>query len=922
MSPDDRELLRILRSEEIELRRSLARLEARLGELETRAGAAGAAPHSHLPPIPTTAPAPSVEHVLPPVPPVLHTSLPPVPTEPKPSFEFQVGRWLTRIGALFFVLFLVSADAYFKLHQHLGPWGKLGLMGLLSVVMVAVGQRLERKRDTLLVYGRTLMAAGLAGLYFTVYAAVALDPLRVVHQPVAGGFLLLLWSAYVLYLADARKSQLLSLFAILLAYVSSALNPLVGFTMAADLLLAATAVIFLLRNGWAVLSYLALAGTYFALLRRLIVNEDGELVFDTSRALAFAPHAIYLIGAWVIFTAAVLLSRSPGFGGGKRFAFLTLNNAAAAGLLVLTAYVSGSGADRMGHVLLLTGLALLATAGLAMRLRADAPDVARAYVAQGIALATGGVMAVYTGATRGVVLMIETLFLGMAGAFSRDRILSICAWVTAFFTTLFLLWEVSVNARDPWLLGLGGAAVMLKNAWWSRQKSPPGSQTLVPAASYYCVLGLSLIATLLDAELSARALPPALPPALALVALACTFSIYLLRLDELPPVAQLLLLGAQVLVLFPVENGETLPWWSTALVALATLLMVLWWSFQRVVRIGPWLALLDFVYALALVGMAYHAIRPHLSEQSWMVDASLLSAAFLAFGALTRVWSIAAMGQVFLAIALYHFFQLHVDPHRFPWTAWAAAIPLTVVFATGRGIHAWLHTFPGIVGVRRQALRTAAYFYQLTALLMLVWCVVGLVRPAAQMATFLLLGTLTLALNVRQLRTFGVRCSYVLSGIGALLYASAYFHDGARALVTFLNALAVLSFLTQPAILRHAARPLGTVAESWMLVLVSAATGWLYFSSSVAARMGGGSVTAGWAVYALLLFVLGLILCERRQRWCGLAILLAAIVRVFAVDFWGLTNGYRVLTFIVLTIITLGLGFIYARYAERLKTLL
>jgi hypothetical protein len=45
-------------------------------------------------------------------------------------------------------------------------------------------------------------------------------------------------------------------------------------------------------------------------------------------------------------------------------------------------------------------------------------------------------------------------------------------------------------------------------------------------------------------------------------------------------------------------------------------------------------------------------------------------------------------------------------------------------------------------------------------------------------------------------------------------------------------------------------------------------------------------------------------------------------VRVFAVDFWGLTNGYRVLTFIVLTIITLGLGFIYARYGERLKTLL
>jgi hypothetical protein len=763
------------------------------------------------------------------------------------------------------------------------------------------------------------MGAGLAGLYFTIYAAVALEPLRVVHQPFVGGILLLLWSAYVLYLADRRKSQLLALFAILLAYLSSALNPLVSFTMGADLLLAATAVIFLLRNGWAVLSYLALAGTYLALLRRLIVNEDNELVFDTSRALAFAPHAIYLIGAWVIFTAAVLLARAPGFAGGKRFAFLTLNNGAAAGLLVLTAYISGYGTDRMGNVLLLSGLVLLATAMLSARVRADAPDVTGAYVAQGIAVTTGGVMAVYTGATRGIVLLIETLFLGMAGAFSRDRILTVCAWATAFFATLFLLWEVGVTARDPWLLGLGGALVMLKNAWWSRQKSglPAGSQALVPAAAYYCVLGLGLLATLLNAELSARALPPTL----ALVALACTFSIYLLRPYELPPLAQALLLGAQALVLFPVENGETLPWWSTALVALATLLMVLWWSFQRITRLGTWLAILDFVYALALVGMAYQAIRPRLHEQLWMVDASLLSAAFLAFGALARVWSIAAMGQVFLAIALYHYFQLNADPHRFPWTAWAAAIPLAVVFATGRGVHAWLRAFPQITGDHRRLLRAAAYLYQLAALLMLVWCVVGLVPPPAQMATFLLLGTVTLTLNVRRSRVFGVRCSYVLSGLGALLYAS-HFQDNARTMATFLNALAMLSFLTQPAILRHAIRRLGTEAEAWTLVVVSAASGWLFFSNSVSARMGNGSITASWAVYALLLFLLGLLLHERRQRWCGLAILLAAIIRVFAVDFWGLTNGYRVLTFVVLTLITLGLGFIYARYAERLKMLL
>ena len=123
-------------------------------------------------------------------------------------------------------------------------------------------------------------------------------------------------------------------------------------------------------------------------------------------------------------------------------------------------------------------------------------------------------------------------------------------------------------------------------------------------------------------------------------------------------------------------------------------------------------------------------------------------------------------------------------------------------------------------------------------------------------------------------------------------------------------------------ILAHAARPLMTEAEGWMLVLVSALTGWVAVASMAAARWGSGAITASWAVYALLLFLAGFLLHESRPRWCGLVILLVTIIRVFAVDFWGLSAGFRVLTFLVLTLVTLGLGFLYARYPERVKTLL
>ena len=140
--------------------------------------------------------------------------------------------------------------------------------------------------------------------------------------------------------------------------------------------------------------------------------------------------------------------------------------------------------------------------------------------------------------------------------------------------------------------------------------------------------------------------------------------------------------------------------------------------------------------------------------------------------------------------------------------------------------------------------------------------------------------------------------------------------------MTLLSTLAVLAFLVQPALLARAPNPTGTISEAWGLILVSAVTGWIFVAGNAASRLGAESITASWAVYALVLFLLGLLLHERRQRWCGLVILLAAILRVFAVDFWALSGGFRVFTFITLTLITLGLGFLYARHADRFKTLL
>jgi len=936
MSPEDRELLQLLRRQQLDLQRSLSRIDVQLDELAARidSAPADALPEPlppDLPPLPVLVeppPEPVEEPLagLPPIPPAL-PDLPPLPEPPpaslpvpapRPSLEFQFGRWLTRLGAVFLVLSLIFfatwVNVKYDLIHQIGPLGKLAIIGLISAGAIILGQRMERG---LVFWGRTVMAAGLGGLYVAFYLGCSYEPLRVIHNPWVGGILLLLWSVYVFLLAERKRSQALSVFALILAYVSTAINPITSFTMAADLLLAITAVIFLIRYGWAALSYFSLIGTYLALLRRLVVDEDGEIVLETGRIIHLLPHAVYLIGAWLIFTAAVIFSTAPTFRGGKRFAFLTLNNGALAGLLLLTAWTAGYGFVSLGEILLLTGFVFVAFSGIAALTEIEPQRVMAAYFGQGLALITAGLMITYTGITRGVLLLLETFFLGLAAAYTGGRILTVAAYLAAFFATLFLLWEVAAHAHHPWLLGIGGAAVMLLNAWWSRgtiRQIPEARNTIVLSSSYYCVLALGLIFTAMYTALG----EDVLPPALAFVALALTASIYLVPLYELPPLAQMLLFGAQALVLFPADTGEEMPWWTTSGVAAITLIMITWWSRQRITRSGAWITVLNFVYALALAGLAYQTVRPGLSEQGWMITASLLSVAFLLWGAFTRVWAIALVGQLFLAAAVYHYFLPPGGADTFPWSWWAAALPLVVVFSTARATHAWLRSFPEIPEADSDPFRLFAYGYQLLALAMLIRAVDALVPAFDQVAFFLLLGSLFFTSNVRPPNPFGVRCSFILTLSGLWLYVE-NLQTNALGYSTPLSALAFLSLLGQPALLLLGGKDLVLRLENYLVLLISAAAGWLFVSEWVLSRGDAGYLTMSWALYASFLFLFGLLVGERRQRRCGLGILLAAIVRVFIFDFWGLSTGYRILTFFVLALITLGLGYIILRFADHAK---
>ncbi len=795
----------------------------------------------------------------------------------------------------------------------LGPTGMVCLSAAVSLGVVAWGRWLERKS---LFFGRAITALALTWLYVTTYAACYSGHYRLVSSPFVAICLLLFWSAYVLVVAERRRSQGLALIAITLAYFSTAINPVGSYTMAADLLLSGTAVFLLIRNGWSALAYFSLIGSYLAMLRRLIIDADGEFVFDSGRVLHFGPYAAYLTFTWVVFTAAVWFCGSPTFRGGKRFAFLSLNNGAWSLLLLFTAYISGYGHGVMGWILLGTGVTLLVTSRFVGWTDIEPEKVMAAYAAQGLALFTGGTIVIFTGVTRGIVLTLETLLFGCAGRFAADRILLITTYATGFFATMFLVWEIAINSHHPWLLGFSGALIMLINAWMARndiRHSPRQRSTVVAGTAYYCALAVGLIFTALCVEQS----DTGLPPALAIAAMILTFSIYYFSLYELPPIAQTLLIVALCLVIFPVDTGEEWPWWTSGGVAAATLLLTTWWARQRITRTGNWTATLILIYSLALVALAYETVRPWADLQGWMEIASFLSIAFLIWGAITGVWQIVIVGQLFLAIALYHFF-VPPDSDTFPWTWLSAGIPLLVVFCTARATHTWLNLYPKATGFHLTLIRSIAYSYQLLALAMLIRWVSAVMAPLDQIAVFLLLGTLVLSWNVLIHNLFGIRCSYVLTVLGLLLFLENLpFH--ARELGTFLNELAFISLFTQPIMVPRRGKYHVSAFESWALLLFSVGAGFIYITAWVQTHVSPGYLTSNWALYGLFLFVIGPILKEPRLRWCGLAVLGVAITRAGFHDFWSLSSGYQILTAIALMSVTLSTGYLIIRSAEEFK---
>jgi hypothetical protein len=87
-------------------------------------------------------------------------------------------------------------------------------------------------------------------------------------------------------------------------------------------------------------------------------------------------------------------------------------------------------------------------------------------------------------------------------------------------------------------------------------------------------------------------------------------------------------------------------------------------------------------------------------------------------------------------------------------------------------------------------------------------------------------------------------------------------------------------------------------------------------------EISGSLLTVSWGLEGLALLGVGFGLRERTLRLQGLALLLGCILKLFVYDLRNLETLYRILSFVALGLILLGVSWIYTRFREHIRKLL
>lgn len=816
------------------------------------------------------------------------------------EWELNFGQvWLVRIGVVFLLTGLVflSTYAYKNWLFHSGPAVKVAFFMVISLALTGSGFWLEQWKERFKQYGRVVASGGLAAGYYTLYAAHFTPSLKIVESPVLAGMLLTVWAGCMLAYAVWKKSKIVSVMAIGLAFYGTVVNPAGVLSLFSSLLLASAAMWLMLRYRWVGIGLATVVTAYLAHAFWL-----GYYPGEIRESVRLA----YLGSYWLLFTGSLAVPQAKVLGQSIQRAMAAINNTSAWGLTVFV-IPSMAPHPQIGWISMGMGVLWLGLSAWIKSRRVPSwwdSSLVVVYGYQGVLIISLGILLEATGYTRFLVLAVEACIL-LAGARYFGGVLA------RFVSAMALLASVMMALPDATGGGLlfwpAYAALALVYAgytalvrWDCGRDQMNIGMAIIPAGLSWIVIGWGVCG---------QWAPMVGIHGLWGLATVVMLAYFLMKKPWW-------LADLAILSIFPACAAA---WWFLTLsvdVTLVTSLLpisgavVFWWMSPRLVRAWDTLMdhqnssgqkVLEWLFSVVSWAMVMVTVSDVGESHHWLWAGGVFALMGHGVSLLSRRPSFGVP-----AICLYgaSFVVLFIRGSDYPLLGWTPA-----VLALGHLLVADLA--PPVL--RRKEMRVVLSMVILSSVT--VHAFQQLERP-----DLLLTGLGVMLLVWAQHRDD--RSFAIAGAVPALLIAcvTALGMHGGQDWGRYLPVLVVMVLHGMLWFRRKE-------VDSWQAirsVLLTCALLVLFVAASrhVQLSFDGSGLSICWALLAVFLFCLGLMMRCRPYRLVGLAWLGLAVAHVVAVDVMRLGTLGRILSFITLGLVLLVLGFLYNRFQETIRKFL
>ena len=406
-------------------------------------------------------------------------------------------------------------------------------------------------------------------------------------------------------------------------------------------------------------------------------------------------------------------------------------------------------------------------------------------------------------------------------------------------------------------------------------------------------------------------------PVLALEAAAIALSHLPLRISILGQFgAGFLLLAQAVGFVMANSSADTSPVWSPIATAGISLAMLIWWQRQQSLPMDrDWRKTFVALSSVGVVGLMHAALAAQFSPEAWIAISAMLAVLFAIGGGLLRIWPLAIFGQFFLFVSVWEF-------HRQVWSGhpawWAAIVPLLVLAGYAIAGSEWIHRFGEARRKLADKLMPAVVIARVGLVLMSTIYAIEYFEPELRFLALALVGTIVFLRGAFDQVAGRVETGSAFIGAGYLLFWIHGFgkdHTHAADLIAILILMGRHFVASRMKDLFHLTR-----RQHTFIILAGGSTLWLWVTrASLHAQENGFVMTIAWGLLAFALTGIGFWLREREYRRLGICILVLAVGRIFMIDVWDLSLGFRVLSFMGLGLVLIGLGYIYNRFQEQVR---